>query len=200
MTLRKDRVDCQCPSCVRACRHSPGWLSPGDVRKLARHLGVTEQSLFVSRLCWAEWHEFDERTRKYADVFVAMPCSEVVYPGTVVEPYLNVAQCRQLTPAGACGIHRAKPRECREVYGGSDCPNARLGTRGGTWLRAKIARAWARPAARRYATWLMTGGEELADTQHGRAAQRVEVKREQRMLARAGQVDEGSQGGSDADA
>jgi len=128
--------ECACSDCVGACEQEPGWFAPGEVAKLAEHLGLTVQETFDKYLV--------------VDWWVASPYVYVLAPGLVGEPTGTMApnwpdgRCVFLTE-GKCSIHEVKPTECRLAGHRKD--------KG--WLRESMADAWNNKDAQREAVDLL---------------------------------------------
>ena len=137
-------MECRCQECQKCCERTPGWLSPKDVRRLATHLGVTMRELFATHLCFDYWvgdHEMPE-------TFVPSPATTQCAAGQTMPwsaPMAGNNRCL-LFRRGLCSIHTAKPRECRATMG---CQEEAISRTDNRWRR-RIARAWNRPAARRF--------------------------------------------------
>lgn len=154
------RPDCSCETCVKSCEHVPGWFSPRDVRRLFAAYGERARQ-FVA---FDQWYGgFSDVGEEYKDVTVCIPPNEVAAPGAMYpeEPWFNFGpsprfgRCALLVD-GRCSIHAHKPAECRLTYG-SKCEHKMQNPP--STLRKRIARAWARPAARRFLETLRGRGE-----------------------------------------
>ena len=148
-------VSCTCDSCVACCEKLPGWLIPSDIRRLAWFQGLDDpRQLFDTILAWDYWcGNFDDQGGE-GDIWVPIPINASVGPGEVMSwgaPMRGESSC-QLLVERRCSIHEAKPFECRDSYG-----SCRPGPHG--WRRRRIARAWNRPAARRFTAYLRRGEE-----------------------------------------
>jgi len=130
------RCECACAGCVAACKRRPGWLTPRDVVRLAAHVGLEPPRLFDEYLAWDFWFSMD------GDVLVPIPATALARAGTHLAwgDAFKPSRCQQLTPDDRCAIHPVKPRECAEAFHGQ----------GPERLHELIARAWTRPAARRF--------------------------------------------------
>lgn len=132
-------------------------MSPNDVRRLARHLGVTDVSLFRTHLAFDFWSADSVAPGTWvvapANVKVDYgddwPVENVSIFASFIGDYgAAVGRCRQLTKDGLCAIHDAKPLECRTAVHADDD--------GAKSWHSRIARAWSRPASRRYMEALRT--------------------------------------------
>ena len=140
---------CWCAECVACCQRLPGWLTPRDVLRLARYLGVTPQSLFETHLAWDYWCEDGDLPRTW----VPVPANAECAPGNEMPWSMGRrARCDQLTTKGLCSIHEAKPRECAEAL---PCQERGRGIR-----RRRIARAWNRPTAKQFRVALGRGDDD----------------------------------------
>ncbi len=98
-------VDCQCDECKSACVKCPGWFMPGEVEKAADLKGMSLQDFFEEYLSVNWWVDSP-------DVFLLSPASINGNPGDMA-PYDPHGKC-VFYEDGLCGIHDAKPFECRQ--------------------------------------------------------------------------------------
>lgn len=105
--------ECKCEKCQDACRHKPGWFMPGEVKCLAKYMGITLKALFEKYLS-VDWYV------GHPDIFVLSPSIVAIgsmYAGTMF-PGDPRGVCVFFEPkTGKCGIHSEyKPLECKEYY------------------------------------------------------------------------------------
>lgn len=152
-------TSCDCAACRGLCRIWPGWLTPRDVKRLATHLNVEPRELFATHLAWDTWYGWPE------DTLVAIPASRDGAPGDMTHREWFGALTGHTNPCalqdadGHCTIHAAKPRECRTTFSRTCATNPMPEDAPFDRWHELIARAWARPAARRWQRYLQTGEE-----------------------------------------
>lgn len=132
-------------------------MTVNDVRRLARHVGVDARDLFRTHLAFDYWNggTSDADAWEVEDVVVVSPATVNCPPGTVMPfgaPMYGQNVCALLDGDDRCTVHAAKPTECRVTY---SCD----GNGRDKKLRRRIARAWHRPAARRFLAALNGGTE-----------------------------------------
>lgn len=106
-------TSCTCHACQGACKHKPGWFLPGEAEAAARLKGMTLPAFFTAHL-GVDWFE-----RDYGDspaTFLLSPAIKGHTPG-VEFPGDPRGECTFYTD-GLCGIHEAKPHECRAYLHG----------------------------------------------------------------------------------
>jgi hypothetical protein len=99
--------DCTCSDCQGACTSKPGWFMPGEVERLADHLGTTVEDVFANRLA-VDW--FEGEGGDMPTVFVLAPALNAGPVGAEY-PGKPTGRCSQFVD-GLCAIHAAKPHEC----------------------------------------------------------------------------------------
>ena len=116
---------------------------------------MSEVDLFGTHLAFDRWFSGFADCGGDGDVLTVIPAAPGHFePGSVFSrPWFDwdARPCGMLKD-DRCSIHAHKPRECRWAYCSAHPEEMRGGT--GADHRERIARAWARPAARRYARWL----------------------------------------------
>lgn len=130
----KKHKDCSCTACIAACKSHPGSIMPGNLKRLASFLGISEQELFDKHIAVLDlgW------------VRVPFPAGTHFPPGRVTinteKQYHLRVRCHWLDNDGLCMVHEAKPTECAETmpckksyYGVSQ----RRKTTCHTWARAE---------------------------------------------------------------
>ena len=100
------KTECKCDSCKSACQFKPGWFIPGEVKKAAKFMKLSEKEFFDKYLGIDFWVGEDE-------IFVLAPATLSMSPGEVY-PYNPKGQCIFFKD-GLCEIHEVKPFECREL-------------------------------------------------------------------------------------
>lgn len=103
----KERFECTCDSCRRACSYVPGWFMPGEAEKVAEFLGLSLKEFFDKYLGVNWWVDG-------GDIFVLAPAlvgevSGLEYPG---DPR---GKCVFFNNKELCDIHLVKPFECAEL-------------------------------------------------------------------------------------
>jgi Fe-S-cluster containining protein len=129
----KKHHDCFCKECIAACKSFPGVLMPGDIGRLARYLGISEQELFDEHLAVMDlgW------TR------VPVPATNKAPAGMIFVSEEDVRhRCHWLSKRGLCLVHEVKPTECAEAMPCSDLPEVHR-------RRILACEAWTRPQNRR---------------------------------------------------
>lgn len=95
---RFTRTVCDCERCREHCRHMPGCLAPGDLIRIANHLGAYPAEILP--------------------LFRASPGALVVSKGqsfrigTIVPRKTETGECVFLRPDGRCRIHEVAPFGC----------------------------------------------------------------------------------------
>lgn len=110
---------CRCEKCSSACRTDPGRFLPGEVERLAAHLGMDAGELYRTHLI-LERLEWRDRT-----IWVPAPAKlktrfrYVTKPGHRARSYHEAERgtCVFLTEEGLCAIHSVKPYECGAYMG-----------------------------------------------------------------------------------
>lgn len=128
----KKHHTCSCRQCVAACQSHPGSLMPGDLRRLAKYLGMTEQELFNEHIAVLDlgW------------VRVPFPAARYLPAGQVTtnddDRWDLRCCCYWLNEDNLCLVHNAKPTECAEAMLCKDSPYKR------SPRRVKTCYAWSR--------------------------------------------------------
>jgi Fe-S-cluster containining protein len=126
------RTACDCEGCSAHCREQPGPLGPGDVERLAAHLGRPVSA--VLPLLWAS-----------PGAVVTNTTTGEVFRVATITPRLGERGCVFLAEDGACTVHPAAPFGCAMF----DCHMTETeAQRRGAWLYAAIA------ADKVYAWWM----------------------------------------------
>lgn len=109
---------CACEKCISACRRDPGRLIPGDVKKIAAFLKLSEKELLERHLVLIEAKGRNRHVRFLAPAKIKA-ARFLAAPGTVVPDYYDreKGRCVFLSPEGACQIHEVKPFECAAYMG-----------------------------------------------------------------------------------
>lgn len=107
MLFEREERSCSCERCKRACRFKPGWFLPGEVEKLAPHLGVSLEELFKTRLMVDWWAD------GVHPIFVLSPA---VLDGELGAEFLEVplGVCI-FFKEGLCDIYPFRPFECHSM-------------------------------------------------------------------------------------
>jgi len=119
--------DCECDSCVDACKTTPGWFAPGEAERAAEHLNIPFDKFRDDYLVLDYWVGVTE-----PDTFVYTPRKE--FNETQENPIRG--RFGDLPPKGfhkvsfsygfkagicvflknnRCSIHPVKPMECRRA-------------------------------------------------------------------------------------
>ena len=109
---------CACEKCVSACRRDPGRLIPGDVKKIAAFLELSEKELLERHLVLIPAKGKNRHVRFPAPAKIKA-ARFLAAPGTVVPDYYDQekGRCVFLSAEGACLIHEVKPFECAAYMG-----------------------------------------------------------------------------------
>lgn len=147
-------TSCTCKSCQSCCTNVPGWFTPRDVKRLIERYPRKWPKL----VAFDRWYNEDEDDTR---ITVMAPPNKVTRAG---EEYpeegggwgwlmgsRRAGACKLLVK-GRCSIHSHKPNECRHTFGQGDpkCKGGYDTSSRGPNLRGRIARAWARPAAKKF--------------------------------------------------
>jgi Fe-S-cluster containining protein len=110
------------PVCVNrgaCCKHSPGWFGPGEAERAAEHLGL-EIGDFVQRyLILDNVMVGNLRVEVFAPVKADDDGNPVEGPNVRISRVYHFMSgaCIFYDAAGkACGIHAARPIECRHYF------------------------------------------------------------------------------------
>ena len=104
-----DVIECSCNRCTSACKQKPGWFLPEEIKPAADLLGMTEKDFFEKYLGVDYYCRIDEDF-----LYVISPAiKEKMSPGEMF-PFSGTGECVFFND-GKCGIHSAKPYECK-VY------------------------------------------------------------------------------------
>ncbi|HEX7501941.1 MAG TPA: YkgJ family cysteine cluster protein [Acidobacteriota bacterium] len=109
---------CACEKCVSACRRDPGRLIPGDVKKIAAFLKLSEKELLELHLVRIPAKGKNRHIHFLAPAKMKA-ARFLAAPGTVVPDYYERedGRCVFLSPEGSCLIHEVKPFECAAYMG-----------------------------------------------------------------------------------
>jgi len=105
LPLLNDTIECSCRDCASACYHKPGWFLPEEIKPAADLLGMTEEAFFKRYL------SVDYFGLPNEFLYVLSPATENSQPGEMF-PLEPSGMCVFLKN-GKCGIHAAKPFECK---------------------------------------------------------------------------------------
>lgn len=98
------RTVCDCPKCSAPCRHMPGMLAPGDMGRIADHLGqIPDDILPMFRA---------SPGAKVARLNSDTGQPEVFRIHTIVPASTDTGECVFLQPDGRCSIHPVAPFGC----------------------------------------------------------------------------------------
>lgn len=90
------RHGCACSKCRECCRREPGWFMPNEIETAAMFLKMNVEN------------------------FIRTYCEEHLEDGALAlspKRKKNSGACIFLNKKELCDIHKAKPYECRKVYG-----------------------------------------------------------------------------------
>lgn len=109
--------DCACRECVGACRRTPGWFAPGEAEKAAALLGMAFAEFTRKYLIRDYWSTRRDSIEVLAPVKLGPDGHPLQEPGSVATfgYAFERGRCAFLGDDDRCGIHAAKPRECREA-------------------------------------------------------------------------------------
>lgn len=105
LPLLNDTIECSCQDCTSPCYKRPGWFLPEEIKPAADLLGMTEKEFFDTYLSVDYWVDGSK------SLFVLSPAIENSTPGEMY-PFNPIGKCVFLKD-GKCGIHAAKPFECK---------------------------------------------------------------------------------------
>lgn len=104
MTPKGTKESCQCDKCKAACLRKPGWFLPGEAEKVAKHLKISLEELFKTKLAIDWW-------KTSPSIFVLSPA---VISGTTGDEFpANPNGACIFFKDGLCEIHPVKPYECQ---------------------------------------------------------------------------------------
>jgi Fe-S-cluster containining protein len=107
LPILNDTIECSCADCVSACHRKPGWFAPSEIKPAADLMGLTEQEFFKQYLSVDYYYD-----KPNSHLFVLSPATDKSVPGEEF-PLEPTGRCVFLTENGQCGIHNAKPYECK---------------------------------------------------------------------------------------
>lgn len=132
----KKHTACSCRQCVAACLSHPGSLMPGDLRRLARYMKMTEQEMFDNHIAVLD----------LGRVRIPFPAARHLPAGQVTiyddDRWDLRCCCHWLDEDGACLVHEFKPKECAETMPCKDFPLK------SSPRRVATCHAWSRPENR----------------------------------------------------
>jgi Fe-S-cluster containining protein len=102
-------MDCSCERCQHFCHNKPGWFTPDQIRPLADRLGMAIDELF-RRYLTIDTVLLGDRSGTKA-IYVLAPAINGRNNGSMSQP-TDHGTCIWFKDGG-CGIHPAKPLECR---------------------------------------------------------------------------------------
>lgn len=103
------KESCTCKHCVGACTNHPGWMTPGQVERMAEFLKLTPQELFDQYLVADTYYDrFDGST------LVLRPAQAHDTPGTAIQGWKHPGRCTFLGDDNRCKVHQVKPKECAD--------------------------------------------------------------------------------------
>lgn len=127
-------MDCDCNSCVGACRRQPGAFAPGEAEKAAELLGIPFET-FITTHVIQEWYTESDGTE--LDYYRPRKLRDIDYPEALVIKFPRIFKSLLERPLdqgkratfsdgmttgiciflkeGRCQIHAAKPMECRKA-------------------------------------------------------------------------------------
>lgn len=94
-----DRTTCACAKCVACCSEQPGPLAPGDLERIAAHLGRAVRDVLGSFWASPGMVVGNRKTGAVARI------------GTIT-PRMRDGRCVFLTAKDRCGIHAVAPFGC----------------------------------------------------------------------------------------
>jgi Fe-S-cluster containining protein len=120
------RTTCACPACVACCKRQPGSLAPGDLERIAAHLGETVED--VRQHFWASPGALVMDTRTGRQFHI----------GTIT-PRLVRSRCVFLDEHDRCRVHPVAPAGCAKF-------DTHMGREEGATRGAALAREQQDPA------------------------------------------------------
>lgn len=94
------RTSCGCDACTSCCQEQPGSLAPGDLERIAAHLGKPVQDIL--HRFWAS----------PGALLMDRTTGEMYRQGTITPKRTNNGRCTFLTNEGLCAIHPVAPAGC----------------------------------------------------------------------------------------
>lgn len=95
---------CTCPQCRQTCRTRPGFCAPGDVERIAAHVGMQPTGEFLQ----AHFKPLGGPLVQFGD---PQDCEPVNVP-VIVPAQRQDGSCVFLTADERCGIQAVKPLGC----------------------------------------------------------------------------------------
>ena len=107
--------ECSCYACVSACKITPGWFAPEQLKTSSAALGMTEQEFFNNYCMVDYWvgHMSEDPANNNNRVYI-IAAALTGYAGKLA-PLHKIGICSCLRAADSkCSIHACKPTECAE--------------------------------------------------------------------------------------
>lgn len=109
---------CTCEACVSACKHDPGRFLPGEVARLAEHLGLAVEEVYHRYLI------VKKLVHRGREVWVPAPAKRkaqrwVTKPGHRARDWHEAEKgtCVFLDERERCSIYPVRPYECAAYMG-----------------------------------------------------------------------------------
>jgi Fe-S-cluster containining protein len=125
--------DCTCVQCVMACKRTPGWFAPGEVEKAAKLKKMTTEA-FRKKYIIIDYYIGDHR-----EIDIPAPRKVGIETDRTRASWgyaFDNGTCVFLEN-DRCGIHEAKPYECRVAM---LCDKTIV--KGDETVRDKLAKMW----------------------------------------------------------
>lgn len=90
---------CRCHQCRQTCHNAPGFCAPGDMERIAAHIGAEPTDAFLQR----HFHPVTGPQVTFGDEPIAVPA---------IRPALIDGRCVFLTSDERCSIHAVRPFGC----------------------------------------------------------------------------------------
>jgi Fe-S-cluster containining protein len=105
----------------RCCTNNPGWFGPGEIEQTAELLGLSPEELFRKFLVVVTQHAVDVPGQPAVDIFAPAKVDEhgePIAPTGARAPrvYELMRGACIFYKGGRCGIHAARPIECRRYF------------------------------------------------------------------------------------
>ena len=131
---------CKCDACSNGCKFGSGMLVPGDEKRLAEHLKISEEELK---------EKFLEETERFH--------TKMLRPKILRKSGMPHGQCIFYDEKEGCTVHEAKPLECKTSMGCKD-----YGEELSVWFMANhTLNSDDAESVRQYSQYIQSGGKVI---------------------------------------